>query len=411
MKLISLLTNIWSIDELKKKIFYTLLFTGIYIFLSYVIMPGLVIQENIREFQYIAIAPFGLLPYVYSTVLVGLFTQNERKFKIYSWVIALVITILQEPAIFSWLVYLNLLSPGMNLFLYLFMSLIGTSVCIYIAEKITEKGICNGRDLLMGVSVIVFLPKTFASQFLERLDNHQLLFFVLDLMLMLLPLGIAIFISQALVRVPIKTSTEEDTGNTVETNTHILIKLNSVADYPINFAIAIQLISLTVLNFFMDTSKALLFSDLTQSLVLFAITFLSTFLYTARCITPETIKKQFLALTASFRIDVEDQPLLEKNVVVKEEFYERLLLKATFVNACCLGLMAILPIILPKLGISINLAGLISSASIIFVVNSVFGALYNIDEYLYQFDFETIEAINGASLIGKEVFYLPEDTE
>lgn len=411
MKLLSFLQNIWSIDELKRKIIYTFIFTGMYILLSHVIMPGLVVQEDIREFQYIAFAPFGLLPYVYSTVLVGLFTQNERKFKVYSWVIALVITILQGPAIFSWFVYLNLLSSGMNLFLYLFMSLIGTSICIYIAEKITEKGICNGRDLLMAVSVIVFLPKTIAAQFLERLDNHQLLFFVLDLMLLFLSLGIAILISQALIRVPIKTSTEEYAEKGSETNAHILIKLNPVADYPINFALAIQFLALTVFNFFMDTSGALLFSDLIQSLVLFALTFLSTFLYTVKCITPETIKRQFLALTATFRIDEGEQPLSEKNVIVKEEFYEKLLLRSTFVNAFCLGLLSILPIILPKLGISINLAGLISSASIIFVVNAVLGALYNIDKYLYQFDFETIEDISGASLIGEEVFYLPEDAE
>jgi preprotein translocase subunit SecY len=307
--------------------------------------------------------------------------------------------------------YTNVLSPGISIYLYLFLSLVGTSLCIFIAEKITEKGICDGRDLLMAVSVIVYLPKTIAEQFLERLDKNHLPLFVLDLLLIFLSLGIAIFIHQTFIRVPIKAAIEEDPENTSEANKHILIKLNAVADFPINFSIAIQILALRVVYFYNDASNSWFYSDLVQSLFLFGVTFLFTFLYTTRYITPETIKKEFLALTTSFRIEEGKQPYSERNVVVKEASYEKLLLRATFINACFLGFLAILPIILPKLGFSKELAGLVGAASIIFIVNAVSGALYNIDQYLYKYDFETIEDIAGSDFVGKEVFYLPEDSE
>jgi preprotein translocase subunit SecY len=401
MKILTLLRHVWSIEDLRVKIYYTLIYTGIFIGISYVLMPGIVMHESVFDNPFVSIAALGLAPYISSTVLVGFFTANESKRIKYSRILAIIIAAIQAPSIYLYLQSSFLIIPNWSLLLFVLISTATTAVCIYISEKITEKGICDGRDLLMGVSTLLVLPKAVLFEFSIGLANNQLFFFIFDLLLLFLSVGIALLLSQSLINIPIQIASEGETGNQKEEN--ILTKLNPADDYPINFAMAIQFLPLTFIGYFTDSTRHLVFSDSLKCIILFLITFIATFVFVARQVTPQSIIDNFVALKGQENSHI---GTTKEKFSIKENEFEKIIFKGTVVNASLLGFLAILPIVSTHLGVSIKYGELIGGASIIFVVNFVTGALYTFDNYLYQNGFETFEELCHGRLLGKDSFYL-----
>lgn len=410
MEIRTLLKNIWSIEELRIKIINTIKYVALFLLISHIAMPGVAIYDTPLEYQrLLSIAASGLSPYLFSTVLVGFFIINTKKRIIYSRILTLIIAAVQAPILYGFIQTANLLSPNTSLALFMVINVASSALCIFLAERISEKGICDGRDVLMGVSVLLLLPEAIFSQLFSRPDSHGFFFVIFDIALMVFSLGIAILLSQTLLNIPLKIRNGENKNELTEKDTQILLKLNPGDDYPINFALIIPFSLLSIFQNY--TGLIISYSDTFKCFFTFIVTIASTFFYVSRHITPDMIKSSYRSLLIKFNL-MPSPEIVEENIIVEESSYDSLLTNATLITASCLSLLSIIPIVGPHLGVSPTYANLIGGASAIFVVNFIMGALRNIEMYLQQYGFESLEKINGESIIGKEVFYLPvEESE
>ncbi|NUO00447.1 MAG: hypothetical protein HUU01_07490 [Saprospiraceae bacterium] len=404
----TMLKNIWSIEELRIKIINTIKYVAPFVLMSYIRMPEVVVLEGMSKDPYLSIAALGIMPYIASTVFVSFFISDEKKRAVYSKIIALVAAAIQAFGVFMLLQSVNLLPLAFNPLLFILINVASSAFCIFLAEKISEKGICNGRDLLMAVSVLSIAPKAIFDQFSNRINTGEPLFFIFDIALLLICFIIAILISQTLISLPIKVFSKTNESELIEKNAHILMKMNPAGDYSINCIMAIQFIPLSIMTIFFDLKNTFSLSDTWKCIIIFTTILLSTFFYILKYTSPGIIKRNFLFLLNKSNL-MPSSEIHEDDISVDENQYDKLIISTTIINAFCLSFLSILPIVGQYWGILFEYTTLIGGASIIFLVNAITAALYHIDLYLRQYGVETFEEICKGTLIGEEVFYLPYD--
>ncbi|HSY61092.1 MAG TPA: hypothetical protein VK796_04405, partial [Cytophaga sp.] len=183
-KFIQTLKNIWSIEELRKKILYTLMLLFIYRVGSYIVLPGInpnklaSLQNSTSKngmlglldafvggaFQHASIFALGIMPYTSASIFMQLVTilvpqmakvqkegESGRK-KINQWTryITVVVTAFQAAAYIGYLKSADnraALIPGYEPFFWvstIVLLTVGTLFVMWLGEKITDKGLGNG---------------------------------------------------------------------------------------------------------------------------------------------------------------------------------------------------------------------------------------------------------------------------
>ena len=189
-KFIQTVKNIWSIDELKNKITFTLLLVFIYRIGSHIVLPGinpkLLDEDKLRAankgllgifdtfaggaFSQASIFALGIMPYISASIFMQLMTilvpqlkkvQNEgesgRK-KINQWTryLTVIVTAFQAGAYVAYLT-----NPGGSYkdaimiqgVLFTFTTIItltaGTLFVMWLGERIQDKGLGNGTSIII----------------------------------------------------------------------------------------------------------------------------------------------------------------------------------------------------------------------------------------------------------------------
>lgn len=207
-KFFETLSNIWRIEELKNKIFFTLGLLLVYRFGAQVTLPGIdatklqglssQTEQGLGAlldaftggaFSQASVFALGIMPYISASIIVQLMgiavpylqkLQNDgesgrkKMTQITRW-LTIAITLVQGPA-YIYNLYAQLPPDafllGFNSFSFLFSSVLilttGTVFAMWLGEKITDKGIGNGISLLIMVGIIARMPISFIQEVQTR---------------------------------------------------------------------------------------------------------------------------------------------------------------------------------------------------------------------------------------------------
>ena len=213
-RLIDTIKNIWKIEELRKRIIYTLGLILIYRFGKFVVLPGvdagklsaqistsaakdlLTLINNFTgvAFNNASVFALGIMPYITASIIVqllGFFVpyfqrlqmhegeSGRKKLNQITRILTIFITLVQGGGYLTMIKAQEAISPNVNAGIFLFSSIItlsaGTIFAMWLGEKITDRGIGNGISMLIMIGIIAQLPQSLVFELTSRIDAGGIL--------------------------------------------------------------------------------------------------------------------------------------------------------------------------------------------------------------------------------------------
>ena len=292
------LANAWKIEDLRKKMLFTLFIILIYrigacmpvpfvnssIF-SYQLEYGATASGSIlgflnvlsgNSFSQATLFALGVSPYITSSIVIQLLTvaipalerwakqgdDGKRKINSLTRYVTVAISLVTSIGYYLYLRNSSALVTGYEGFFYAVVIIAcycaGSALVMWIAEKINDKGIGNGISIILFANIIsrgAGLLDNIISAIRDGVkDNHlavSLVFSIFTVLLMLAMVWFIIFISDSERRIPIQYA-KKVVGRKMYggQNTNLPIKLNMTGVMPIIFANSIVTIPATLSMFF-----------------------------------------------------------------------------------------------------------------------------------------------------------------
>ncbi len=420
-KFITTIKHIFSIEELKGKILTTILLITFFRLGSNIALPGL----DANKLQAIgddslfgllnmfsggalnnaSIFALGIMPYISASIAIQLLTialpyfqkmqkdgeSGRKKLNQITRILTIFVTAAQA------ITYLQIRIPTeaimVDPFFFRIYGVIilvgGTMTCMWLGEKITDKGIGNGISMLIMIGIVSRFPSSLIQE-ATTLQLSGALIFILEIIVLFVIVMGAVAVVQAVRRIPVQYA-KQVTRNSTATGgerQYIPLKLNSSGVMPIIFAQALMFIPGLVAQTFADNSEsaasiATAFGDFTtwQYNLLFAILILLfTFFYTAISINPNQIADD-MKRGGGFIPGI--KPGEETST-----FIARVLDHITLPGAILLALIAVLPGIANLFGVTRGLASFYGGTSLLILVGVVLDTLQQIESYLLMRKYE-----------------------
>ncbi|ACT95565.1 preprotein translocase subunit SecY [Dyadobacter fermentans] len=411
--------HIFAIEELRTRILNTLLFITIFRLGSYVALPGVEPdQMNVSSagllglldtflggaFSKASIFALGIMPYISASIAIQLLTMalpyfqkmqkegesGRKKLNQITRVLTIVVTLVQGTA------YLNttvpdealLVSRSMFTISSVFVLTAGTMFCMWLGERITDKGIGNGISMLIMIGIVSRFPGAIYKEFVSR-GSGQILLFVLEIVALYFVIMGAVMLTQAVRRIPIQYA-KQVVGNRVMggQRQYLPLKLNAAGVMPIIFAQALMFIPSLGASYFAEKSDfasnvATIFANYTtwQYNLLFAVLIIVfTFFYTAISVNPQQIADD-MKRGGGFIPGV-------KPGQQTSEYISSVLDRITFPGALMLAVVATLPAFASLLGISTDFAHFFGGTSLLIMVGVVLDTLQQVESYLLMRRYE-----------------------
>lgn len=411
--------HIFAIEELRTRILNTLLFITIFRLGSYVALPGVEPdQMNVSSqgllglldtflggaFSKASIFALGIMPYISASIAIQLLTMalpyfqkmqkegesGRKKLNQITRVLTIVVTLVQGTA------YLNttvpdealLVSRSMFTVSSVFVLTAGTMFCMWLGERITDKGIGNGISMLIMIGIVSRFPGAIYKEFVSR-GSGGILVFVLEIIALYFVIMGAVMLTQAVRRIPIQYA-KQVVGNRVMggQRQYLPLKLNAAGVMPIIFAQALMFIPSLGASYFAEKSDfasnvATIFANYTtwQYNLLFAVLIIVfTFFYTAISVNPQQIADD-MKRGGGFIPGV-------KPGQQTSEYISSVLDRITFPGALMLAVVATLPAFASLLGISTDFAHFFGGTSLLIMVGVVLDTLQQVESYLLMRRYE-----------------------
>ncbi len=422
-KFIQTLKNIWSIEDLKKRLLYTIGLIFLYRFGSYVMLPGIDAAlynqaANIDGdsgllglinlfagggFSRASVFALGIMPYISASIAMQLLAiavpyfarmqkegeSGRRKMNQYTRYLTVVVTALQASGYFA---YLNNLAQNVDFIvaptgLFWFICVIiltgGTLFTMWMGERITDKGIGNGISMLIMVGIIAGLPAALLNEITHRGADGGGGFipFVLEIAFMVLIIMGVILLVQGTRRIPVQYAKRvvgsRQYGGVRQ---YIPLKINAAGVMPIIFAQALMFIpgifaqinpdwqnssTLVMLNDFQSWGYNLIYGFL---IVIF------TYFYTAIIINPTQMADD-LKKNGGFIPGV-------KPGKKTAEFIDNVLSRVTLPGSIFLALIAVMPVFSRVFGVDPSFAQFFGGTSLLIMVGVVLDTLQQIESHL-----------------------------
>ena len=424
-RFIQTLKNIWSIEDLRKRILYTLGLVLIYRIGSYVALPGVdpgqltALKSQGSEglmgllnmfsggaFSNASIFALGIMPYITASIVIQLFVMvipyfqkmqldgesGRRKMNQITRMLTVVITGFQAPAYITNMRYqLGASSKAIYPFtgaeptVFFWVSSIiilicGTLFVMWLGERITEKGVGNGISLLIMVGIIARLPFALSAEFASRHTDGGLVMFLFEIVALLVVILLVILLVQGTRRIPVQYA-KRVVGNKQYggVRQYIPIKVNAAGVMPIIFAQAIMFIPITVMGFSNNTDSkfAMAFADFNgfwYNLVFGILVILFTYFYTAIAINPNQMAED-MKRNGGFIPGV-------KPGKKTAEYLDDILSRVTLPGSFFLAIVAVLPAIIRLFGVQTQFAQFYGGTSLLILVGVILDTLQQIESHL-----------------------------
>jgi preprotein translocase subunit SecY len=412
--------NIFSIEDLRIRILNTIGFLIIFRLGSFIVLPGIeptLLEQGAKggifdllntflggSFSRASIFALGIMPYISSSIIVQLLTfavpyfqklqkegeSGRKRLNQITRVLTIFITGFQAYGYIKGTIPVNaIIDPG---FFFYFSSIAiliaGTMFCMWLGERITDKGIGNGISMLIMIGIVSRFPAAIIDEAYNNRGMEGALLFVVELFALFAVVMGVILLTQATRRIPIQYA-KQVIGNKLYGGKRdfIPLKLNSAGVMPIIFAQALMFIPALVAGIWKDSDAGAAigqtFSDpySWQYSTLFAsLILVFTFFYTAITINSNDIADN-LKKNGGFVPGV-------KPGKQTAEFIDTILSRITLPGALFLAIIAILPAFAVKAGIGVNFAQFYGGTSLLILVGVVLDTLQQIESYLLMRHYE-----------------------
>lgn len=123
-------------------------------------------------------------------------------------ILTVFITLVQGGGYLTYVKSMGAVDPNVSAFVFWFSNSIiltaGTVFCMWLGERITDRGIGNGTSLIIMIGIISSLPSAFAFE----LNSQQLLLFLVELVILFLIVIACILVIQGVRKIPIQFAKE-----------------------------------------------------------------------------------------------------------------------------------------------------------------------------------------------------------
>ncbi len=409
--------NIWKIEELRRRILYTLGLLIVYRVGAYVTLPGVdarilaQVSDQSRDgifglfdlfvggaFFQAGIFALGIMPYITASIIIQLLgavvpyfqklqregEDGRRKITQLTRYGTVGITALQA---IGYAINLQYGATGqaivVNTTFFMVTTVIvltaGTVFVMWLGERITEKGIGNGISLLIMIGIIARLPSSLFNEF--DLKSNVFIFLIELGALVLVTAGI-VLVTQGTRRIPVQYA-KRVVGRKVYggTTQYLPLRVNAAGVMPIIFAQSIMFIPSTIAAFFPDSAFWLAVGNWTgnifgfgHSFIFFFVCVFFTYFYTAIAVNPQemadTMKRQ-----GGFIPGI--RPGKQTS-----EFIDNILTRITLPGSIFLGLVAIMPAFAAQAGITPGFASFFGGTSLLILVGVTLDTLQQIESHL-----------------------------
>ena len=420
-KLRETLKNIYKIEELRKRVGYTLLLLLVYRLGCFVVIPG--INPNLLgegsalanqmdsnsllgllnvfsggAFANAAVFALGVMPYITASIIIQLLgmmipyfqkmqkegESGRRKMNQWTRFLTIGVLMLQGPTYVA-----NLYNQVPQAFVYgstpMFYAyatailIAGTMFVMWLGEKITDKGIGNGVSLIIMIGIVARLPHALLAEVNARLGTStgSIIMIIVELVLLFLVFLATIAVVQAVRKVPVQYA-KRIVGNKQYggVRQYIPIKMNAANVMPIIFAQALMFIPMLFAGVAPGFAGA--FSNMTgfwYNFTLAVLVIVFTFFYTAIIINPQMMADD-MKRNGGFIPGV-------KPGKATVSYIDGIITRITLPGSIFLAIVAIMPALAMKfLGVQQAFAYFYGGTSLLIMVGVVLDTLKQIESYL-----------------------------
>lgn len=419
--------NIFKIEELRKRITYTILIILIYRFGSYVVLPGIDPEQLTQlqnqsssgllgllnmfsggAFANASVFALGIMPYITASIIVQLLgmaipyfqrlqkegESGRRKINQITRYLTVLIVAAQAPGYIANLraqlpaeaIYPFVAGGSPTLFFWISSVVIliaGTLFVMWLGERITDKGIGNGISMIIMIGIIARLPFALFAEVASRFTQGHggPIFFLIEIVVLVLVIIMTILLVQGTRKIPVQYA-KRVVGNKQYggVRQYIPLKVNAAGVMPIIFAQAIMFVPITIAGFTQTEQMSGFMTAFTNmngfwyNFVFFIFIIAFTYFYTAVTINPaqmaEDIKKN-----GGFIPGV-------KPGKKTQEFFDDIISRITLPGSLFLGVVAIMPAIVSILGVNQQFSQFYGGTSLLILVGVVLDTLQQIESHL-----------------------------
>ena len=426
-RFIETLKNIYKIEELRKRILYTLGIIVIYRIGSFIVLPGVdpsqlgALQQQTSDgllgllnmfsggaFSNASIFALGIMPYISASIIVQLFgmaipyfqklqkegESGRRKMNQITRWLTIAVTALQAPAYLTNVVNqlpatafipFNGTHPGA--FFWVSSCIIltaGTLFVMWLGEKITDKGIGNGISLIIMIGIIARLPFALFGEFVSRLEQQGggLVMFLVELVVLIAVILLCILLVQGTRRIPVQYA-KRIVGNKQYggVRQYLPLKVNAAGVMPIIFAQAIMFIPVTIAGFASPDAinsgfwrSMMDFNGFWYNFIFALLIIVFTYFYTSITMNSQQIADD-LKRNNGFIPGIKPG---KKTM----EFIDDVISRITLPGSIFLAIVAILPAVVSLFGVSAQFAQFYGGTSLLIMVGVILDTLQQIESHL-----------------------------
>ena len=328
-KYIEIIRNCWKIEDLRQRLLITLLFTAIYRFGSFVVLPGIdpnklaQLQSQTSgglmslldmfsggAFSNASIFALGIMPYISASIVMQLLAvavpyfqkmqregeSGRKKINWYTRVLTVGILLFQAP---SYLLTLKAqagqaLASGVNWSIFIICSSVilaaGSMFILWLGERITDKGVGNGISMIIMIGIIARLPQAFVQELGSRftaITGGGLVMFVIEILILYAVVCASLLLVQGTRKIPVQYA-KRLVGNKQYggARQYLPLKLFAANVMPIIFAQALMFIPLAIVQYQSDNASYIVRSLMDNRSLLYNCVYVTliiafTYFYTA----------------------------------------------------------------------------------------------------------------------------------
>ncbi len=440
-KLIETLKNIWSIEDLKKKITFTLIL--IFSLGSHIVLPGinpkLLDDAKLQAankgllglfdtfaggaFSQASIFALGIMPYISASIFMQLMTilvpqlkkvQSEgdsgRK-KINQWTryLTVIVTAFQAGA---YVAYLTAPQGGYSQaimlqgVLFTFTTIVtltaGTLFVMWLGERIQDSGLGNGTSIIIMVGILARFPQSIIQEFTAKSQKAGggLLIFLIEIFILIAIVMSLIVLVQGIRKIPLSYAKQIVGSRNLDlsgSRQFLPVKVNSAGVMPIIFAQAIMFLPTLISFTKIESAKGIsrIFNDHSNIwyMIIYAIMVIGfTFLYTALIFNPNQISEDLKRSNGFIPGVKPGQPTADYIGTIMD--------RVTLPGAIFLAFVGIMPGLAQRLGVTAQFSTFFGGTSLLIMVGVILDTLQQIETHLLMKKYDGL--MNSGRVQGRQ---------
>lgn len=417
--------NIFKIEELRNRLFFTLAILVVVRIGAHITLPGIdagLLAEAQKTqsdntlfglydlfvggaFKNAAIFALGIMPYISASIIIQLLgavfpyfqklqkegEEGRKKINQLTRLGTIPVAALQAWGVSVQLGSRNVggvgvITPDVSGLFFTISTVIiltaGTIFMMWLGEQITERGIGNGISLIIFIGIIDRFPYSVFDEYqIVSSGARNLLIELLYIAGFILIIAGVIAVTVAVRKIPVQYA-KRVVGRKVfgGVTQYIPMKVNSAGVMPLIFAQSIMFIPSTFLSFFPNSefmqgiSKYFDYTSWFYSGIYALLIIFFTYFYTAIAFNPKDVSDNMKKQGGFIPGVRPGKPT--------SDYIDNILTKITLPGAIFLAIIAILPTLLMKLGVTTGLASFFGGTSLLIIVGVALDTLQQIESHL-----------------------------